>query len=280
MRETRKFIFTSVDSIASVVSSHGNQGIVDQLDTIQFVLLLGSLLTFDPHRRATPSHILQHPFITMQHLATHTNTSRLVIYTSSWLCVCACHNRHGYQFTVCCQPIWPMTMLVMGWSFILVSCNEFHSIYGTLCYVCSVRDWIQCMQVCVQSKTTHSFSPSAHTHPYTPPPPPILLPHHTTTTTTLPFYSPSSLTYFPLPSSDLQAMTSSISSQVGTVPWPHPSSLTGYPSRTRWALDGTNNKTSVAVDTGYVSGDPSPAAVSQLVNNYWCVHSFVLITLW
>ena len=76
MKETRKFIFTSVDSIASAVGSHGNRGVVDQLDTIQFVLLLGSLLTFDPQHRATPSHVLQHPFITMQHLATHTNTLR------------------------------------------------------------------------------------------------------------------------------------------------------------------------------------------------------------
>ena len=121
----------------------------------------------------------------------------------------------------------------------------------------SVREWIQCMQVCCQSKTTHSYSPSSSLpHSYTPP---IFLPshHHTSTVYT----SPSTLTYFPLP--DLQSMTS----QVGAVPWPHPSTLANYPSTTRWALNGTNTSTGVAVDTGYVSGDPSPAAFTQLVRH-------------
>ena len=46
----------------------------DQLDIVQFVQLLTSLLNFDPRQRATPSQATQHPFITMQHLAMHTTS--------------------------------------------------------------------------------------------------------------------------------------------------------------------------------------------------------------
>jgi serine/threonine protein kinase len=55
--------------------NHGNElSLEDQLDIVQFVQLLACLLNFDPRHRATPTQAIQHPFVTMQHLAMHTNS--------------------------------------------------------------------------------------------------------------------------------------------------------------------------------------------------------------
>ena len=75
-KESRRFIFNSISDIAG--SCHGNHSgsVVHQLDCLQFVSLLGSMLQLDPSQRILPSSALQHPFITMQHLAMHTNSLR------------------------------------------------------------------------------------------------------------------------------------------------------------------------------------------------------------
>lgn len=110
----------------------------------------------------------------------------------------------------------------------------------------SVREWIQCMQVCCHSRTTHSISPpaaamatpsnilpvhahSGHTH----------LPCHASLAalanpTTFAYHlAPSTLAYLPV--------TSDLSSHA------HPSAA-------------------VSIDTGYVSGEPSPTEHAQMVS--------------
>ena len=83
-KETRKFIFTSVTAIGQVSVSGNQQGQQQQVsqdtavaqhqDKLQFIALLEMLLTFDPSQRADPASCLQHPFITMLHLAMQTTS--------------------------------------------------------------------------------------------------------------------------------------------------------------------------------------------------------------
>ncbi|CAI8024167.1 Homeodomain-interacting protein kinase 2 [Geodia barretti] len=76
-KETRKYIFHSLSDLTRL-SSHGSnkhKSLVEQLDCLQFVSLLASMLTFDPSRRNLPSQALQSPFVTMHHLAAHTSDS-------------------------------------------------------------------------------------------------------------------------------------------------------------------------------------------------------------
>ena len=77
-KEPRKFAFTSVTDIirAGLLGNQGLEGAVLQMDQLQFVSLLQTMLTFDPAQRLSPAHALQHHYITMQHLSTHTNTLR------------------------------------------------------------------------------------------------------------------------------------------------------------------------------------------------------------
>ncbi len=91
-KETRKFIFTSVTAIGQVSLSSGGQVqqqvsqdtvVAQHQDKLQFIALLERLLTFDPSQRADPTSCLQHPFVTMLHLAMQT--------ASPWcVCVCVC----------------------------------------------------------------------------------------------------------------------------------------------------------------------------------------------
>ena len=79
-KETRKYIFNSLSDLMRV-GFHGNkpQSLVEQLDCLQFVALLTTMLTFDPSGRSSPKLALQSPFITMQHLAGHTSDPRSLV---------------------------------------------------------------------------------------------------------------------------------------------------------------------------------------------------------
>lgn len=48
--------------------------ILTSVDRMEFISLLSGMLTMDPNQRIRPFASLQTPFITMQHLAMHTNT--------------------------------------------------------------------------------------------------------------------------------------------------------------------------------------------------------------
>lgn len=186
-KETRKFIFTSVSGIGQVSCSHDSDAhstVPQYQDKLQFVSLLEMLLTFDPSKRADPSSCLQHPFITMLHLALQT--------ASPWL-VTVIHMCNIAPFNLCC---------------------------------CSVRRWIECMQVCCSSRTTHSAPPD--------------------TTPTL--ISPQPLLYT-LDSTYLHSSTHQA----------HP--LLSFPSQ--WVTPdyyGASSHSSLLVDTGYVSAESSPTS--------------------
>lgn len=82
-KETRKYIFSSLSDLTRL-GSHGNskhRSLVEQLDCLQFVSLVASMLTFDPSSRSSPTQALQCPFITMHHLAAHTSDPRYVCMT-------------------------------------------------------------------------------------------------------------------------------------------------------------------------------------------------------
>ena len=82
--EMRKYIFTSVSAIAQLTQAmdphQSEETETELLDKAHFISLLEMLLTFDPHARMDPDLCLQHSFITMLHLSSHTDTQRSVIY--------------------------------------------------------------------------------------------------------------------------------------------------------------------------------------------------------
>ncbi len=73
-----------MQAIGQVSVSGGQQGqgqdvaqdsaVAQHQDKLQFIALLEMLLTFDPNQRADPASCLQHPFITMLHLALQTSS--------------------------------------------------------------------------------------------------------------------------------------------------------------------------------------------------------------
>lgn len=55
-------------------SMDNREAILTSVDRMEFISLLSRMLTLDPTQRIRPLAALQTPFITMQHLAMHTNT--------------------------------------------------------------------------------------------------------------------------------------------------------------------------------------------------------------
>ncbi|KAL5502251.1 hypothetical protein EMCRGX_G008996 [Ephydatia muelleri] len=98
-KETRKFIFSSVTDIGRVAPPPMTDHVAHSLDCMEFVCLLRSVLVLDPLHRAGPAQALQSPFITMQHLALHTNTQSV----RDWIAcmqVC-CHSRTTEAYSPC-----------------------------------------------------------------------------------------------------------------------------------------------------------------------------------
>lgn len=55
-------------------SIDNREAILTSVDRMEFISLLSRMLSLDPAQRIRPLSALQSPFITMQHLATHSNT--------------------------------------------------------------------------------------------------------------------------------------------------------------------------------------------------------------
>lgn len=119
---------------------------------------------------------------------------------------------------------------------------------------CSVREWIQCMQVCCQSRTSYSSQ---------------LLPPHQQSTTAA-FRLPS----FHYPLDSAAYLTQPILNVHS--PWHTGPSACDYLSSTAVVAPSTlasslvvapsSHPSSVLVDTGYVSADSSPTAHAPLVS--------------
>ena len=77
-KESRKYIFRSLLDMNHVpppsASMDNREAILTSVDRMEFISLLSRMLTLDPTQRIRPLAALQTPFITMQHLAMHTNT--------------------------------------------------------------------------------------------------------------------------------------------------------------------------------------------------------------
>lgn len=90
-KETRKFIFNSLSELARVpMCSSSNSHVessIEHLDRGEFVSLLSGLLRFDPQTRLTPEQALHKPFITLHHLAVHTNL-QCVQDSIAWMQIC------------------------------------------------------------------------------------------------------------------------------------------------------------------------------------------------
>ena len=90
-KESRKYIFRSLLDLAHV-SIHqpidNQEAILTSVDRMEFISLLSRMLTLDPIKRIRPMAALQMPFITMQHLAMHTQAPSVW----EWIqCMQICH---------------------------------------------------------------------------------------------------------------------------------------------------------------------------------------------
>ncbi|KAG7332902.1 hypothetical protein KOW79_003037 [Hemibagrus wyckioides] len=70
-KEARKYIFSCLDDVAHVnlvMNLEGSDLLAEKVDRGEFVLLLKKMLWIDSEKRIVPSEVLNHPFVTMQHL--------------------------------------------------------------------------------------------------------------------------------------------------------------------------------------------------------------------
>ncbi|MCJ8733647.1 hypothetical protein PDJAM_G00226020 [Pangasius djambal] len=70
-KEARKYIFSCLDDIAHVnlvMNLEGSDLLAEKVDRGEFVLLLKKMLWIDAEKRIVPGEVLNHPFVTMQHL--------------------------------------------------------------------------------------------------------------------------------------------------------------------------------------------------------------------
>ncbi|KAK3548951.1 hypothetical protein QTP70_021662, partial [Hemibagrus guttatus] len=84
-KEARKYIFSCLDDVAHVnlvMNLEGSDLLAEKVDRGEFVLLLKKMLWIDAEKRIVPSEVLNHPFVTMQHLLDfpHSNHVKLCFH--------------------------------------------------------------------------------------------------------------------------------------------------------------------------------------------------------
>ncbi|XP_027016087.2 homeodomain-interacting protein kinase 3 isoform X1 [Tachysurus fulvidraco] len=70
-KEARKYIFSCLDDVVHVnlvLNLEGSDLLAEKVDRGEFVLLLKKMLWIDAEKRIVPGEVLNHPFVTMQHL--------------------------------------------------------------------------------------------------------------------------------------------------------------------------------------------------------------------
>ena len=146
-------------------------------------------------------------------------------------------------------------------------------------FVFSVREWIQCMQVCCHSRTTHSVSPPVHSSPHghTHPPPatPMATSYHRHQHHSQVHLSSAS-THSAAAAAPASAVIAGPTGLTGLGSLPAnpttfsyhlaPSTLAYLPLTSDLATQA-HPSSAVAIDTGYVSGEPSPTEHAQMVRN-------------
>lgn len=88
------------------------ESILTSVDRMEFISLLSRMLTMDPNQRIPPVAALQTPFITMQHLAMHTNTQTVWEWIQS--------------MAICHQPRLPTTVAPATTSVLTTTPNGIH----------------------------------------------------------------------------------------------------------------------------------------------------------
>ncbi|XP_060779174.1 homeodomain-interacting protein kinase 3 isoform X2 [Neoarius graeffei] len=79
-KEARKYIFSSLEDIAHVnlvMNLEGSDLLAEKVDRGEFVLLLKKMLWIDAENRIIPGDVLNHPFVTMQHLLDFPHSSHV-----------------------------------------------------------------------------------------------------------------------------------------------------------------------------------------------------------
>ncbi|XP_062861269.1 homeodomain-interacting protein kinase 3 isoform X2 [Trichomycterus rosablanca] len=99
-KEARKYIFSCLDDIAHVnlvMNLEGTDLLAEKMDRGEFVLLLKMMLLIDAEKRIVPSEVLNHPFVTMQHLLDFPHSNHV---KSCFHIMDVCRSRPGAYDTV------------------------------------------------------------------------------------------------------------------------------------------------------------------------------------
>ncbi|KAI5105482.1 homeodomain interacting protein kinase 3a [Silurus meridionalis] len=94
-KEARKYIFSSLDDIGHVnlvLNMDGCDQLAEKSDRREFVDLLKMMLLIDADQRISPSDVLNHPFVTMQHLLDFPHSNHV---QSCFHIMDVCHSRTG-----------------------------------------------------------------------------------------------------------------------------------------------------------------------------------------
>lgn len=122
MKETRKYVFQSLSELNRIMlpgnKDHDNSGVIGQMDRSEFVSFLSSLLRIDPASRITPQQALQKPFITMYHLAAHSNSTAYVcLFTVTMVMIFTFYSvQEGIRLMSVCRQPWQQATPLSHWT--------------------------------------------------------------------------------------------------------------------------------------------------------------------
>lgn len=122
MKETRKYVLQSLSELNRITlpgnKDNDNNGVIRQMDRSEFVSFLSTLLRIDPASRITPQQALQKPFITMYHLAAHSNSPMYVcLFTVTMVIMFTFHSvQEGIQLMSACKQPWQQATPLSHWT--------------------------------------------------------------------------------------------------------------------------------------------------------------------
>ncbi len=136
------------------------------------------------------------------------------------------------------------------------------------------------MQVCCNSRTTHSVSPPVHSSPHAHTHPPLATPmatsyhhHHHHSQVHLPSVSNTAAAAAVTASHTGQTNLGSLPTNPTTFSYHLAPSTLAYLPLTSDLTTQAHPSSTMAIDTGYVSGEPSPTEHAQMVRNLHAYNS-------